>query len=59
MLSKFFLYVVLAVVVLLTYLGLKRIFKTLFKGSSCCCNDKKSGSSCCQCNSDEGNQKKF
>lgn len=48
MLSEFFLYVILALIILLTYLGLRRIFRMLFKGISCNCADKKKGRACCQ-----------
>lgn len=47
MLSEFLLYVILALIILLTYFGLRRIFRILFKGMSCHCADKTKWSSCC------------
>lgn len=53
MLSEFLLYIILALVILLTYLGLRRIFRMFFKGTSCHCSDKQKNSSCCHSDRDK------
>ena len=62
MLSKIVLYVILAGVVLLTYFGLRKIFRTFSHSSACCCHDSKVKKGAC-CDHEEENsvngQKKF